>query len=680
MMSRAASFSNTPHSALRIPHFVVLLGAGWLFLAGLPAPAIAAASTTTFLVKSGDFWRYRKGTNAPPANWKTAPDSALDATWLSGPGGFGYGDADDMTILGDMINKYSTVYIRKSFVIASPLEARQRLWLAMDWDDGFIAWLDGVEIARSSNVTDAEPPYNAVSNPPDHEASGGDYLPNPSITNDLGWATNRLAPGTHVLALMGLNAAVNSIDLSLIANLFLSLEEPSVSVGGTLAANTVWSSALGEIRVTNSVLVPGGVTLSITAGAKVLIGSGLSIRALDGGTIHVAGGETNRVYLRPAGANPWGELSARGANSSLVVRQADISGGQTAVFDGATALLEDAFLHDYLPPTTLTLSNQPIMLARFAGSATIRRCHFQRFYQTRCQHTLLLVEDSLFESVEETALGVDAGSSGSIVRRCTFRHGCGGGGAGLEIKNDGASISSDILVESCLICDFPLGRGIFIGGAARNIGITNCLIYGNHCGASVADSATAGLFNSTLSHCETGFQVSEQTPGQGPGRLTNGFNNLLWYNTLDISALNIENVLLHHSNVQDTNWPGLGNFTSDPRLMNPAGHDYRLADNSPCRDSGYNGEPIGAHLPVGAPMATSNPSFDSATVSGGTLRLRFWADAEKSYIIQSSGEAGNRAWTNLADVPSPPLPRLIETTFPVSGSGQFFRLVAPTIP
>src|SRR6185295_18179164 len=57
------------------------------------------------LVNHGDLWRYRKGTSAPPAGWQTNAEATLDGSWLSGPGGFGYGDAaiiGEATPLNDM--------------------------------------------------------------------------------------------------------------------------------------------------------------------------------------------------------------------------------------------------------------------------------------------------------------------------------------------------------------------------------------------------------------------------------------------------------------------------------------------------------------------------------------------------------------------------------------------------
>ena len=43
-----------------------------------------AASAQTSLVNHGDSWHYRKGTNAPQADWKAAADAGLDVTWQTG--------------------------------------------------------------------------------------------------------------------------------------------------------------------------------------------------------------------------------------------------------------------------------------------------------------------------------------------------------------------------------------------------------------------------------------------------------------------------------------------------------------------------------------------------------------------------------------------------------------------
>ena len=99
-----------------------------------------AASAQTSLVNHGDSWHYRKGTNAPQADWKAAADAGLDVTWQTGNGGFGYADNTTetqlcQTLLTDMLNRYSTLYMRRSFTIASPVDATAHLQLVMDYDE-----------------------------------------------------------------------------------------------------------------------------------------------------------------------------------------------------------------------------------------------------------------------------------------------------------------------------------------------------------------------------------------------------------------------------------------------------------------------------------------------------------------------------------------------------------------
>src|SRR5688500_9645035 len=64
----------------------------------------AAPIPPTALVVHSNNWRYLLGTNAPQADWKTTTDSALNQYWFTGPGGFGYEDGDDNTLLTTMSN------------------------------------------------------------------------------------------------------------------------------------------------------------------------------------------------------------------------------------------------------------------------------------------------------------------------------------------------------------------------------------------------------------------------------------------------------------------------------------------------------------------------------------------------------------------------------------------------
>ncbi len=116
------------------------------------------------LIDQGDTWKYIVP-QAPIADWTAA--SFDDSNWLSGPSGFGYGDNDDNTVL----SQASSVFLRKTFQISNLADLEQVI-LHMDYDDGFIAYLNGTEIARS-NLASSD--FDAFASP-DHEAqlySGG---------------------------------------------------------------------------------------------------------------------------------------------------------------------------------------------------------------------------------------------------------------------------------------------------------------------------------------------------------------------------------------------------------------------------------------------------------------------------------------------------------------------------
>lgn len=162
-------------------------------------------------VYSSDNCRYFPGTSEPPADWML-PD--FDASnWAFGSGGIGYGDGDDGTVIDPVVS----VYIRYSFTIIDESVIEQAI-LHADYDDAFVAYLNGQEIARS-NITGNPPAYSthAIGL---HEAGlyqGVD--PEPFVLDE--W-TALLEDGTNVLAFQVHNYdGLLSSDLS--SNFFLTL-------------------------------------------------------------------------------------------------------------------------------------------------------------------------------------------------------------------------------------------------------------------------------------------------------------------------------------------------------------------------------------------------------------------------------------------------------------------------
>lgn len=157
-------------------------------------------------IYEGDTWHYQIGQSDPPADWNTLGFD--DSAWPSGPGGFGYGDGDDATTVpaGTL-----SVYYRRSFDIAE-LSDIARAVFSMDYDDGFIAYLNGQEIARSNSVS-GQPSWNTLVG--DHEATFYNNAALPEATNfDQALLATLLQPGENVLAVEIHNSGTNSSDLS----------------------------------------------------------------------------------------------------------------------------------------------------------------------------------------------------------------------------------------------------------------------------------------------------------------------------------------------------------------------------------------------------------------------------------------------------------------------------------
>jgi hypothetical protein len=264
--------------------------------------ATAGSLVATPLVNSGDNWRYFKGTAAPPLNWQTISEASLDASWLTGPGGFGYGDGDDATVLGDMEDGYRTVYIRRTFTVTpDQIDPDDEVILTIDYDDAYVAYLDGVEIARSALV-----PGNVGTEPAHTDGPSTVREAGNAETINLGLASDLLPAGTHVLAILGMNEGLDSSDFSLIPDLATQPPPPPLH----------WTLEESPVLLANTYNVASGQTLTIDAGVEIQCPSG--VNAIDcAGRIVANGTETQRIRFVPSTpGGTWGRLNLTGPDES----------------------------------------------------------------------------------------------------------------------------------------------------------------------------------------------------------------------------------------------------------------------------------------------------------------------------------------------------------------------------
>ena len=94
-------------------------------------------------------WTWRQGTSeasTPVEAWRAT--NYNEAGFTPAPAPFYYGDLlTGGTLITNMINNYSSIFLRKTFVVTNANDF-SALKLGYRCDDGFIAWLNGVEVFR----------------------------------------------------------------------------------------------------------------------------------------------------------------------------------------------------------------------------------------------------------------------------------------------------------------------------------------------------------------------------------------------------------------------------------------------------------------------------------------------------------------------------------------------------
>ncbi len=169
-----------------------------------------------------DKWQFLKGTSQPSETWHSEHPADRNSKWEEGLPGFGYSSNESElgtvnTLLGDMRNKYSSLYIKNSFHIPSP-EDIQSLTLELTYEDAYILFLNGEEVGRA-NITSPTP--NVF--PPFHTKADSTKEPI-KVTLNLSSKKHLLKEGENWIALAGYNTSLGSSDFILSPLLYAKTE------------------------------------------------------------------------------------------------------------------------------------------------------------------------------------------------------------------------------------------------------------------------------------------------------------------------------------------------------------------------------------------------------------------------------------------------------------------------
>ncbi|MEP1489170.1 MAG: lamin tail domain-containing protein [Algibacter sp.] len=194
-----------------------------------------------------------------PADWNTLDFDA--SSWSTGPAGFGYGDGDDTTTLpeGTLVT-----YIRKSFTVTD-LDALVSGICHVDYDDGFVAYINGIEICRS-NIA-GTPTWNSIATG-NHEAIALNGENPEGFVIDPNIFASALEEGENVFSIEVHNFLDTSSDLSLSPYLSFSFNDDN----SYFSESPEWVGIYGDTELhTNFKISSEGETVYLYNDSKELI-------------------------------------------------------------------------------------------------------------------------------------------------------------------------------------------------------------------------------------------------------------------------------------------------------------------------------------------------------------------------------------------------------------------------
>lgn len=699
--------------------------------------AFAVTATAAPLVAHTDAWRYRKGTSAPQANWKTAPDASLDATWLSGPGWIGYGDGSGANAAGTTLSDmrmttspanagYRMAYLRRTFTVSGAVPGTDEVVLDTDFDDGFIAWIDGVYVDHQgpSGSLPAEPAWNAAPTVALHECSFGNSgsSPQPVRSTVLGTVSAKLPAGTHVLAVLLINETIDSSDAVAKVNLSTRTPAPPPDLHWELADSPVTLTSTFIVAADQELIIDPGVEVRCHAGSDAITCAGhLTAAGTQTQPIRfvrvVAGSAWQRIVLSGTQESVLRYCDFDGANTSGTVRGAGVSGTSPSVI-----LDHCRWLNTDVQMVNLTYCSCEITNCEFdsigaqelihfsnmpaTGHAFIKGCRFgtpgvppTSGYNDVVDFTggnrpgpiAQFIDNIFLASVDDCfdMDGTDAHIEGNIFLNVFKDASRSSSSNGITTGASGTNRSELVICRNLFYnCEHAFMEKDYGTGLLQNNTIVKVVANPLSNNTSTGGNETGGIimFGEPW---RSGFPYGDGAIFDG--NIATQIDDAItdpWPILPSASAEAGFFFLRRHNCVQRFLQPGIGNINADPLLVSTTGVDYTnirtkfaLQAGSPCKGTGPNGIDMGALTPPGASISGQPPSVTTSrnatlTIAGPGIWAYQWRinggpwSSEVSLVPQTIW-SGQPFTGNMLDNPVPiALTNLSDGTYTVEVLGK----------
>jgi len=359
--------------------------------------------------------------------------------------------------------------------------------------------------------------------------------------------------------------------------------------GGTLAEDTTLPTSGYPYAITDDIVVPAGVTLTIEPGATLQFEADCSLR-VEGGRLVAEGSATQPIVFTRQGDGYWGGILLDGTQEDNRISHAVIEytrevisaprthgvsayGSRVTIADSVIRYTERSVAVQTYPregydPTLYLLRNeihdiQSDGVHVTGGYAFIQGNHIHdvrlgayEFEGLEVSHmvTPAVLLDNHVHDVSDDCL--DLNDSSAIIERNEL-HDCGD--KGISIGKPSSTTLVNNLIYTCLGKEEDPYSGT---------------------GIAVKDGAVSRIANNTVSGCKHGIYLYH-----GQGGSATVVNTILWGNETNLELRDGSAITVTYSDVEG-GWPGEGNINADPLFHAPQDGDYRLREDSPCVDTG----------------------------------------------------------------------------------------------
>jgi len=379
--------------------------------------------------------------------------------------------------------------------------------------------------------------------------------------------------------------------------------------GGVLEEDVTLPGSAQPYLITENIIVPAGVTLTIEPGATLQFYPDRYLRVNEGGRLLAQGMEEQPIRFTRWADTYWGGILFHRTQEDNLIQHAVVEYTREVIHDpwtqcisahGARLTIADSLIrHTYggagysestsgvqvfssegVGSTLYLLRNEITDVQGDAVQVTASYAHIQGNYihdirrgEYACEGIALhstvtpaLVLDNIIHDVSDDCL--DLNSAAAIIERNQLYH-CGdkgiSAGTSLQVQIPSAVTVTNNLIYTCLGKDSDPFSGS---------------------GIAVKDGTHAHIVNNTISDCRHGIYLyrGEWTAG-GTATVV---NTILWGNrsALDLDALSTVTVTYSDVQMEAGVWPGAGNINADPLFRAPEDGDYRIQEGSPCVDTG----------------------------------------------------------------------------------------------